>query len=412
MKASIIVIGTELTRGIIEDKHGALISRELTHLGVHVLEIVALPDDGTIQAVLGALMRSSDLVLITGGLGPTSDDMTRSVIAQAAGKPLIRDESSWDHLVQRLGEKAYGANARQAMIPEGFSAIPNPNGTAPGFYGYGGSTLLVSLPGPPREMDPMFYESVVPLIREKLDLPDAERDEYTSFITAEAKLEELYESVDPELDWATRFQDYRISLYVSGGTKERRDSAIRSLRELVGEHRIESGSKDALGMAVDALMKNGATVSAAESCTGGLVSELLTSRPGSSRYMLGSVTSYSASVKADVLGVSRDTIAAAGTVSSECAREMADGVRRLTGSDYSISVTGVAGPDTDEGKAVGTVYLGFSGRGRDTESVLLRFSSWGRDSIRRKAAVSAFILLSAYIEGEDVVAIADGWRHI
>lgn len=91
---------------------------------------------------------------------------------------------------------------------------------------------------------------------------------------------------------------------------------------------------------------------------------------------------------------------------------MADGVRRLTGSDYSISVTGVAGPDTDEGKAVGTVYLGFSGRGRDTESVLLRFSSWGRDSIRRKAAVSAFILLSAYIEGEDVVAIADGWRHI
>ena len=251
MKASIIVIGTELTRGIIEDKHGALISRELTHLGVHVLEIVALPDDGTIQAVLGALMRSSDLVIITGGLGPTSDDMTRSVIAQAAGKPLVRDESSWNHLVQRLGEKAYGANARQAMIPEGFSAIPNPNGTAPGFYGYGGSTLLVSLPGPPREMDPMFYESVVPLIREKLDLPDAERDEYTSFITAEAKLEELYESVDPELDWATRFQDYRISLYVSGGTKERRDSAIRSLRELVGEHRIENGSKDALGMAVD-----------------------------------------------------------------------------------------------------------------------------------------------------------------
>ena len=119
MKASIIVIGTELTRGIIQDKHGSLISRELTHLGVHVSEIVALPDDGTIESVLGALMRFSDIVLITGGLGPTSDDMTRPVIAEAAGKRLVRSETAWNHLVSRVGERAYGANERQAMIPEG-----------------------------------------------------------------------------------------------------------------------------------------------------------------------------------------------------------------------------------------------------------------------------------------------------
>ena len=148
MKASIIVIGTELTRGIIQDKHGSLISRELTTLGVHVAEIVALPDDGTIEPVLEALMRSSDLIIITGGLGPTSDDITRSVIARAAGKGLVRDEECWSVLLSKLGDKAYGANSRQAMIPEGFSVIPNNNGTAPGFYGYGGKTLLVSLPGP------------------------------------------------------------------------------------------------------------------------------------------------------------------------------------------------------------------------------------------------------------------------
>ena len=124
MKASIIVIGTELTRGIIQDKHGSLISRELTTLGVHVSEIVALPDDGTIEPVLEALMRSSDLIIITGGLGPTSDDITRSVIARAAGKGLVRDEECWSFLLSKLGDKAYGANSRQAMIPEGFSVIP------------------------------------------------------------------------------------------------------------------------------------------------------------------------------------------------------------------------------------------------------------------------------------------------
>lgn len=128
--------------------------------------------------------------------------------------------------------------------------------------------------------------------------------------------------------------------------------------------------------------------------------------------MLGAVTSYAASVKENVLGVNRETVEAYGTVSAECAREMADGVRRLTGSDYAVSVTGVAGPSTDEGKAVGTVYLGFSGRGMKTESVLLEFSSWGRDSIRRKAAVASFLLLAAYINGEDPASAAGSWKHI
>ena len=412
MKASIIVIGTELTRGIIEDKHGSLISRELTHLGVHVSEIVALPDDGTIESVLGALMRSSDMVIITGGLGPTSDDMTRSVIAEAAGKKLVRDEESWTFLLNKLGNKAYGANSRQAMIPEGFFAIPNPNGTAPGFYGYGGNTLLISLPGPPREMHPMFYDSVLPIVKAKLDLKDGERDEYSSFITAEAKLEELYESVDPELDWGTRFQDYKISLYVSGKTKADRNAAIAKLRALVGEHRLEDGNTDALSILINSLTERNATVSAAESCSGGLISELLTSRPGSSRYMVGSVTSYAPSVKENVLGVKHETIEKYGTVSSECALEMAEGVRKLTASDYSLSVTGVAGPDKDEGKDVGTVYLGFSAKDGRAESVLLRFSSWGRESIRRKAAVSAFLLLSSFIKGESVSAIISSWKQI
>ena len=128
--------------------------------------------------------------------------------------------------------------------------------------------------------------------------------------------------------------------------------------------------------------------------------------------MLGSVTSYAASAKINVLGVPEDIIDKHGTVSFECAEMMADGARRVFSSDYSVSVTGVAGPDTDEGKAVGTVYLGFSGKDRKTISVLLPFSSWGRESIRRKASTAAFILLSSYIEGEDVEAVVRSWKHI
>ena len=258
----------------------------------------------------------------------------------------------------------------------------------------------------------MLYDSVLPLLREKLDLPEAERDEYTSFITAEAKLEELCGEADSALDWGTRFQDYRISLYVSGKTRKERDEAIGRLRERVGVLRLVDGNTDALSMAIGSLRSHGATVSVAESCTGGLLSMLLTERQGASEYMLGSVTSYAAAVKMNVLGVSGRVIDEEGTVSSGCAEAMANGVRRLTGSDYSVSVTGVAGPDKDEGKDVGTVYIGLSGKDRETVSVLFRFTSWGRASIRRKAATAALILLSAYIEGEDVKAIAESWGYI
>ena len=412
MKASFIIIGTELTRGIIQDSHGSLLSRELTRLGIYVSEIVEVPDDGSIEKVIEALMRNNDIVIITGGLGPTSDDMTRPVIAEAAGVPLVRNEEAWEHMLATLGDKAYGANSRQAMIPEGFSLIANSNGTAPGFYGYGGSTLLISLPGPPREMHPMLYDAVLPLLREKLDLPQAERDEYTSFITAEAKLEELCSEADGELEWGTRFQDYRISLYVSGKTRAERDAAVAKLRDMVGRYRLVDGDTDALAMAIEALESRHATVSVAESCTGGLLSMLLTERPGASAYMMGSVTSYAASVKKDVLGVPENVIQENGTVSSECAVAMADGVRRLTSSDYSVSITGVAGPDKDEGKDVGTVYIGFSGKDRSSEAVCFRFSSWGRASIRRKASVTALLLLSRYIAGDDIAEIVSGWGFI
>ena len=408
-KASLIVIGSELTRGIIQDKHTILVSHELSRMGIHFSESVVIPDDGTIREVLGALLRNNDIVLLTGGLGPTTDDMTRSAIAEAAGTELVRNEEAWSHLVETLKDRAYGANEKQAFIPKSFNLIPNPFGTAPGFWGKVENTLVVSMPGPPREMEPMFRSSVLPLLRKNLGMKEEERDEYSTFLISEAKLEELTRAADPSLDWGTRFQDYRISLYVSGGDKTKRQEAINKLRGMTGRERVVEGDKSALGILVEELKERGETISCAESCTGGLAASNLTSLPGSSSYMMGSVTSYFLSVKEKVLGVKKETLEEYGAVSEECALEMADGVRRVISSDWAFSITGVAGPDKSEGKEVGTVCLGFSGKDRESVAVTIHLFSFGRESIRRRSTAAAFILMNAFMKGEDIKEIVRGW---
>ena len=408
-KASLIVIGSELTRGIIQDKHTILVSHELSRMGIHFSESVVIPDDGTIREAFGALSRTNDIGLLTGGLGPTTDDMTRSAIAEAAGTELVRNEEAWSHLVETLKDRAYGANEKQAFIPKSFNLIPNPFGTAPGFWGKVENTLVVSMPGPPREMEPMFRSSVLPLLRKNLGMKEEERDEYSTFLISEAKLEELTRAADPSLDWGTRFQDYRISLYVSGGDKTKRQEAINKLRGMTGRERVVEGDKSALGILVEELKERGETISCAESCTGGLAASNLTSLPGSSSYMMGSVTSYFLSVKEKVLGVKKETLEEYGAVSEECALEMADGVRRVISSDWAFSVTGVAGPDKSEGKEVGTVCLGFSGKDRESVAVTIHLFSFGRESIRRRSTAAAFILMKAFMQGEDIKDIVQGW---
>ncbi|MGN0907575.1 MAG: nicotinamide-nucleotide amidohydrolase family protein [Bullifex sp.] len=410
--ASLIVIGSELTEGIIADKHGMVVSRELTALGYHMNQLVAIPDDGTVGHVLKALLNKNDIVIITGGLGPTSDDMTRSAVAQAAGKSLVKDEAAFERLHARVGERIWGANEKQAYFPEGFATILNPNGTAEGFYGEAGNTLVFCLPGPPREMNPMFYDHVLPYLARLKGHHNRKRLEYSTYLIAEAKLEELTKKASGEICWGTRFQDYRISLYAEGD-EEKSEKAVECLREMVGPCLIEYGDVTALGALTSLLRKEKLTISTAESCTGGLAAMLLTEESGASTYFPGSVVSYSPEVKENVLGVSRETVEKYGVVSEECAIEMAEGVRKRTRSDYALSITGVAGPDKSEGKDVGTVCFGFAGRNRKSESVTIHFSSWGRASVRRKSATASFILMKAFIEGKgSLIDITSMWNYI
>lgn len=411
--AALVSVGTELTRGIIRDSHGQMISRSLTNLGYHVAQMVILPDDGTIASVLHAIARKNDVVIVTGGLGPTADDMTRDTIADVAGVPLERNQECWDALHARIGERLRGANERQTLLPKGFSRIPNANGTADGFWGRSsGGSLLICLPGPPRELTPMFSEYVEPLLAKEAGRAVEARREYTSFITAEARLEDLAEQIAPNLTWATRFQDTKISLYLSGGTDEEKDEAIAKLRAHCGSALIADGGTSAPEILREALHERKAAFSCAESCTGGLAASYATDLAGSSEWFNGGVVSYSNEAKEKVLGVSPETIAAHGAVSEETAREMAEGVLSKIPSDYSFSITGVAGPAESERKKAGTVCFGFAGKGRKTQALTIRFTSWGRASVRRKSAVAAFILLSLYIRGEENLAlVASGWAE-
>lgn len=408
----LIIIGTELSRGIIADQHCQLVSRELTHLGYHMRKMVIIPDDGTIVPVLREAVAESDVVIVTGGLGPTSDDMTRSAIAQVSGVPLVRNERCFETLYKRIGERIWGANEKQVMLPESFDILPNPNGTAEGFYGRSDEVLIIALPGPPREMRPMFYDYVLPLLAKEIGHDGIEREEYSTFLMAEAKLEELTEEADSELDWGTRFQDYRISLYVSKGDSEKRKRAIARLRELCGSELVASGDVTALDSLSTYLLERKLTIGTAESCTGGLCSMLLTSRPGSSAYFMGGVASYDNSVKERVLGVRKSTLEEKGAVSLETAREMAEGALELLSTDCALSITGVAGPACSDEKPVGLVCFGLAAKNRETECVRLRFTSSSRELIRRRSAVAAFILMKEFLEGKDLVDMVTHWTYI
>lgn len=421
--ASLFIIGTELTRGVISDKHGQLMATELSHLGYRVDRIVIVPDDGTIGAVLHQSIEQSDVVLITGGLGPTSDDMTRQMIAQIAGVPLVKDQAAWDELYRRVGERIHGANERQAMIPDGFERIPNPKGTAPGFKGFipvatGDGKLrqvaCAAMPGPPVEMHEMLFHQVLPWLATLRGHDDSGRDEYSVFMIPESKLEDLFNSVaEPGVMMGDRFQEFRISLYLTGADADARRITAERLENLFGRGLMVPGDVQAVDILTRYLEDNHLTVSCAESCTSGLAAKLLTDRPGSSAWFWGGAATYANAAKRTLLGVKQETLDVYGAVSEQCVREMAEGMLKVSGADLSFAISGIAGPDGGTvDKPVGYVWFGFASRRHETQAVSLKMTSWGRDAVRRRAAVSAILLASLYINGVDLLDTVRQWQYI
>ena len=351
-----------------------------------------LPDDAAVfRAELARAADEADLVIVTGGLGPTTDDLTREVAADLAAAPLEFHPEAWDRILERFAGRAVPeSNRKQATAPAGFALLPNANGTAPGFHGTIGRALVVALPGPPGELRPMFLDLVVPLLRDRFALgaaPQVLRG--TAFMTPESALEEALRACRREgVSWGTRVEEDRIAFSLRGGGTGEREAFFRDLVAALGPVKVCREEIRPARLALDALSAAGLVLVTAESCTGGLVGRYLTDVPGSSRWFWGGVISYADAAKERFLGVPSDLLERHGAVSAETVCAMARGALAVSGAGLALAISGIAGPDGGTpDKPVGTVWIATARPGAPPEAVACRFSG-NRDAVRRKAAVA------------------------
>jgi len=413
-KAAVVLsVGTELTEGIIQDTHIRFLASELTSLGFLVCRGVQIPDNAAqFRDELTRAGQEAQLVIVTGGLGPTADDLTRETFAEVAGVPIEFHQDVWDALVKRFqGRRISDTNKKQATAPRGFTLIPNPNGTAPGFHGQIGGALAVALPGPPSELRPMFNQSVVPLLAGRFGSA-SERDILwgTALMVPESNLEEALRAARRgEVRWGTRVDEDRISFSLRGGTAEEREACFGALETSLGSVRIRRNETRPAQLLTEALVSTGMTLVTAESCTGGLIGKYMTDLAGSSRVYWGGYVTYSNEAKTHMLGVSGEVLESHGAVSEQTVRGMALSALDRSGAGVSIAVSGIAGPDGGSAdKPVGTVWIAVAARGGSAAARLFTFSG-SRDMVRRRSAVAAMLFAEARLLGGEFLDTRTNW---
>lgn len=398
----IIATGSELVSGEGLNTNATYLSRELVTRGFSVIRHQNLGDD--VVRLADAVRRGLgevDLIITTGGLGPTLDDITREALSQATGIPLEPCEEVAEQIRERfrsLGKVMPEVNLVQAMVPMKGGWFPNPHGTAPGLYFDLGAKLVVALPGPPRELNPMFEEHLLPLILSRF-APCRKLLSKSLHIVAfgESNVEELCRPLvqeAPELTYSILARpglvDVTLSRWVSGEVKfdSRLEEIFRKIQMKLGAVVLTMDPKSLEEVIGEMLRSSGKTLVTAESCTGGLIAESLTRVPGSSDYFLGSFVTYSNALKVSLLGVEPSLIETHGAVSSQVAKAMAEGARKKVNADYAISVTGIAGPTGGTpDKPVGLVYIAVANRER---AIPAKFSFFGsREAIRERSRVAA-----------------------
>jgi len=411
MNALLLSIGDEVVAGQIADTNAAWLAERLLDLGVDVIAHEAVRD--VVDEIEDAVHRAAarvDLVVATGGLGPTEDDLSRHGIAGAAGVGLELDEASLQHIRDRFyryGRAMPERNRIQAMIPEGATVLPNTQGTAPGFAIAIGSALVAVMPGVPREMKAMFDLALSPLIEAMPHERRVVRVERVRLYRVPESL--VNEKIRHLMD---RDANPLVGLLVSGGvisvkftaaaeSQEAAAALIAPVREeveeLLGEQVFGHGDDTLEQVVARELERTGCTVAVAESCTGGLIGHYLTQVPGISDYFLEDLVTYSNEAKVDLLGVSPDAIRSVGAVSEEVAAAMAEGVRARSGADVAISTTGIAGPGGgSEAKPVGLVYMGLAS---EQGTVVERFTFVGdRAVVKDRAAKAALDMLRLHLK--------------
>ena len=411
--ASICTIGDEILIGQIVDTNSAHISRALNDLGIRVSEMVSTGDRlADIISTLENGLRKNDIVIVTGGLGPTKDDITKRALAMLSEAECWKRNPEQLEIIHRIlsarGLDALEINLAQADVPDTCTVIPNKLGTAPIMAfdfpeeRFGHKATLYSLPGVPFEALGALND-VMADIRSKFSVSDIYHKTVMTFGIAESALSEMISEWEDNLPedmhlayLPNPLTGVRLRLSIYGGERQAQEERIKerqeALKGILGDA-MYSDDDDTLETCIAKLLKGtGKTVSTAESCTGGSIAAMLTSVAGSSEYFLGSVVSYANSVKSGVLGVDEKIIAEHGAVSSECVAAMAEGVRKLTGSDFSIATSGIAGPGGgSDAKPVGLVWIGVSSQ-KSTETFSMVFKGDRKRNIERFAANALNIL--------------------
>lgn len=412
---SILATGSELLDGRVVDTNSNFVAKELAERGLKLKRVLVVDDDlEELIAGLTELSRVSDFIITSGGLGPTSDDLTRDMVAKFFGVGLAEHPDGVAHLEQFFAKRNRildAQNRRQALLPIGARMVPNANGTAPGFaMAKPGSATVVSLSGVPREFKAMFLETVLPMIEGAGGSVELlQRATMKTFGLPESTVGKLIEALklpkEIVVSYRAAFPEVHVVLKASQSVAlAPHVAAVEGA--LTKETIFSTDPSDTFITALQKLLlSKGLTIATAESCTGGMVSEMLTRVPGSSAIFQGGVVAYSNAVKEEIVGVSRQTLERHGAVSAETVRELAGHARERFKTSYGVSISGVAGPDggSDE-KPVGTFFVGVSSAERSFEKRCLYISD--RQNIRTYASYVALDLVRRAILG---LGVPDGY---
>jgi nicotinamide-nucleotide amidase len=377
MKAEIIAVGSELLTPDRMDTNSLFLTEELNRLGIEVVRKSIVGDNrDDLSAAFHEALERVELIIASGGLGPTEDDLTRETVADLLGRKLQLNKNILQYIEGRfrqLGREMPSVNVRQAMVPEGAEVLENPRGSAPGLWIEDGGRRIALLPGPPRELKPMFHEQVLPRLQRFASSVRMFHRELRVAGMGESALEQRIKTI------YTRYSDVNTTILAAPGeiqihlriwtgdaahAKKTLDEIVQGFQLALTDRIYSLDGSPLEEVVAQILTMNGATISAAESCTGGLLAQRLTSIAGSSSYFLGGVVCYSNELKTAWADVPAELIKTKGAVSGEVAIALADGIRRRAGSTLGVGITGIAGPGGgSEEKPVGTVHVAISHAG-------------------------------------------------
>ena len=408
MNAEILCIGTELLLGNIVNTNAAYLSEQLARLGINVYHHTVVGDNAQrLQDALQIAVNRADMVIMTGGLGPTYDDLSKETVSNYFNRQMVLHQPSFEKLQEFYalrGVKMQPNNEKQAYQPEGAVIFTNHSGTAPGLAIEEGDKIAIMLPGPPRELKLMFESEVLPYLQKFSDNIIVSHDLHL-FGSGESQVETLLRDImtgssNPTLAPYAKEGEVLLRMTASAPTEEEgyalMEPMLKQIEPVIGQYLYGIDVPDLQTALVQYLLEHNITVATAESCTGGLLSKSITDVAGCSAVYPGGVCSYSNEMKIKWLGVKEETLNNYGAVSEQTALEMAQGIRLATGADFGLSTTGIAGPGggSDE-KPVGLVYMAVAGENyQQVKKVIIRYGEQtSREMIRQRSAKHALHLL-------------------